>query len=382
MIYTYLFTDKFFEDLRSNINSEQILHIIDFFKINFQAKENLHYCGTEDNLGNNFGVSGDNSEILNQFINSFHQTGALSNFLNKKDTADFIFCGNNEQIKKNGILTINCKKILNENESLKTQINNQTEDHWTNDDGKEDLSKKLKQLLKFSKSIVFIDRHVPACVADEVPQQLTQWRLSLEFFNSLISKHKINTFFINGINDRIFEKYRSKTIKLKPLDKANTIDKFKVLKKNKEDAKRNGLIFNDHLSLIECEKEILLKGKDVLKEDLKKFFLPLKEIKTYVMIKDGKAWRDMHDRYIFCFFENFNIEQQSLAESLRDKNLIIFDVTEGLNILDTKSKTTSNRIISRKNVKISTKITKNWDEKVNKFGFFYKFKAGEVKNAS
>ena len=154
MIYTYLFTDKFFEDLRSNINSEQILHIIDFFKINFQTKENLHYCGTEDNLGNNFGVSGDNSEILNQFINSFHQTGALSNFLNKKDTADFIFCGNNEQIKKNGILTINCKKILNENESLKTQINNQTEDHWTNDDGKEDLSKKLKQLLKFSKLLV------------------------------------------------------------------------------------------------------------------------------------------------------------------------------------------------------------------------------------
>ena len=62
MIYTYYFTNKFFEDMRNNINSEQILDIIDFIKI-FSIKENLHYCGSENIFDKNFGINGNNSDF-------------------------------------------------------------------------------------------------------------------------------------------------------------------------------------------------------------------------------------------------------------------------------------------------------------------------------
>ena len=41
------------------------------------------------------------------------------------------------------------------------------------------------------------------------------------------------------------------------------------------------------------------------------------------MIKDKDAWRELHDRYIFSFFEEFNIEKHTLEEFVRDKNLNI-----------------------------------------------------------
>ena len=100
MIYTYYFTNKFLEDMRNNINSEQILDIIDFIKINFQSKENLHYCGSENIFDKNFGINGNNSDTLNHFISKFHQQSAISSFTNKENNADIVFCGINENIKK------------------------------------------------------------------------------------------------------------------------------------------------------------------------------------------------------------------------------------------------------------------------------------------
>ena len=55
MIYTYSFTNKFFEDMRDSISSDQILDIIDFLKINVQSKENLHYSGSEEIFNKNYG---------------------------------------------------------------------------------------------------------------------------------------------------------------------------------------------------------------------------------------------------------------------------------------------------------------------------------------
>ena len=382
MIYTYTFTNKFFEDMRNNISSDQILDVIDFLKIYIQSKENLHYCGSEDIFDQNFGKNGNNSQTLDHFINNFFQTSAISNFLNKPKNADIIFHGNNEEIEKN-IFKINCDKIINNVVNLKKQIEKKTEDDWTNDDGKEDLNKKLNQLLKFSKAIIFVDRHVPACIASNVPVQMKQWRLSLNFYNSLISKYnKINSIFINGINDRIIGDYIKLIKKKKPAEILELIQKAEILKEAQLKANKNNEPFDDTIELESCLKKIELEGKEILKKDLKKFFLPLSDIKTYVMIKDKDAWRELHDRYIFFFFEEFDIENHTLEEFIRDKNLNIFEVSEGLNILDVKSKTTSNRKIIRQKNKISTQISKKWDKKVSKLPHFYKFRANQEKKAS
>ena len=53
-------------------------------------------------------------------------------------------------------------------------------------------------------------------------------------------------------------------------------------------------------------------------------------------------------------------------------------MSEGLNILDVKSKTTSNRKIIRQKDKIVAQISKKWD-KVSKIPHFYKFRANQEK---
>ena len=379
MIYTYSFTNKFFEDMRDNISSDQILDVIDFLKINVQSKENLHYSGSEKIFNKNYGKNGKNSSILDHFINNFF-TSAISIFLNKENLTDIIFCGNNEEIEED-FFKINCNKIIND-KNLKKEIEEKTEDDWTNDNGKDDLIKKLNQLLKFSRSIIFVDRHVPACIASNKPVQLKQWRLSLSFYNSLISKYKkINSFFINGINDRNIEDY-IKLLRFKKSDEIKKlIEKELILKNIQQEAKKNNEPFNQLIELQNYVKKIELEGKEVLKKDLKKFFSPLGDINTYVMIKDKEAWRELHDRYIFFFFEEFHIENHTLEEFIRDKNLNIFEVSEGLNILDVKSKTTNNRKIIRQKNKISLQISKKWDKKVSKINHFYKFRASPEKKA-
>ncbi|MFL2901917.1 MAG: hypothetical protein ACJZ36_03040 [Candidatus Pelagibacter sp.] len=382
MIYTYYFTNKFLEDMRNNINSEEILDVIDFIKINFQSKENLHYCGSENIFHKNFGINGNNSDTLDHFINKFHQQSAISIFSNKENEADIVFCGIDENIKKE-IFKYNCHTILNKSNELIKEIENETHDGWINDDGKEDLNKKLTQLLRFSKSIIFIDRHIPKCTADNDFTQMKQWRYSLEYFNSLISNHKkIKTFFINGVNNYIFGKYSQKIQKSNSEDIIELIQKFEDLKQNKFKAAKDKKAFNQHLEIVECEKKIEFKGKELLKEDLKKFFSPLSDIKTNIMIKDKQSWRELHDRYIFFFLEEFDVDNDKLEEFVTNKNLIIFEVSEGLNILDVKKKTTSNRKIIRQKNKDCVKISKKWDKNVSKLPYFYKFVAVEEKKAS
>lgn len=382
MIYTYYFTNKFFEDMRNNINSEQMLDVSDFIKINFQSKENLHYCGSEDIFDKNYGISGNNSDSLNHFIKTFYQQSAISSFSNKEKNADIVFCGIDENIQEK-ILKYDCHKILEKNSELIKEIDNKTHDGWINEDGKEDLNYKLTQLLKFSKSIIFIDRHIPKCTADNEPTQMKQWRLSLEYFNSLISNNKkIKTFFINGVNNAIFGKYTKKAENLNSNDVVDLIQKFQDLKKIKSESKKAGKPFNEWLELAECEKKIETQGKELLKKDLKKFFSPLNDIKTNVMVKGKESWRELHDRYIFFFFEEFDIDNDSLEKFVLDKNLVIFEVSEGLNILDTKKKTTSNRKIIRQKNKDSAKISKKWDTNVSKLPYFYKFVAVNEKKAS
>ena len=382
MIYTYYFTNKFLEDMRNNINNEQILDVIDFIKINFQSKENLHYCGSENIFDKNFGINGNNSDLLNHFISKFHQQSAISSFSNKENNADIVFCGIGENIKKE-ILKYDCHTILKNNSELAEEIENKTHDGWINDDGKEDLNYKLNQLLKFSKSIVFIDRHIPKCTADNNPVQMKQWRLSLEYFNSLIlNNRKIKTFFINGVNNTIFGKYTKKIENINSEDIVKLIQKFQDLKQSKSDAAKARRPFDQYLELAEYEKKIEFEGKKLLKKDLKKFFSPLNDIKTNIMVKDKESWSELHDRYIFFFFEEFDIDNDKLEKFVVDKNLAIFEVSEGLNILDTKKKTTSNRKIIRQKNKDSIKISKKWDTNVRKLPYFYKFVAFQQKKAS
>ena len=381
MIYTYYFTSEFLEDMRNNVNNEQILDIIDFIKINFQSKENIHYCGSENIFNENYGINGKNADNLNHFINKFYNQSAISSFSNKENNADIVFCGNNENIKKE-ILKFNCRSILEKNNELANELENKTHDGWINDDGKEDLNNKLTQLLKFSKSIIFIDRHIPKCTADNDPIQMKQWRFSLEYFNSLILNKKIKTFFINGVNNTIFSRYKKKIENLNSEDILELIQRLQDLKKIKSEAAKARKPFDQHLELLECEKEMESQVKELLKKELKNFFSPLNGIKTKVMVKDKDSWRELHDRYIFFFFEEFDIDNDKLEEFVANKNLVIFEVSEGLNILDTKKKTTSNRKIIRQKNRDSAKISKKWDKNVSKLPYFYKFVATSQKKAS
>ena len=84
MIYTYLFTDKFFNDWRSNINTEQSQIIYDFFKEKFQNKENIFYCGKEEVLNKVHGVSGPNSNLIDFFLTEFISNGCKSIFSDRE----------------------------------------------------------------------------------------------------------------------------------------------------------------------------------------------------------------------------------------------------------------------------------------------------------
>ena len=332
MIYTYLFTDKFFNDWRSNINTEQSQIIYDFFKEKFQNKENIFYCGKEEVLNKVHGVSGPNSNLIDFFLTEFISNGCKSIFSDREKIADFIFCGNDEPISEIP-LSITCHEIIN-NKNLKKKIKEKTEDLWSNRKGKEDLIFKLDKLLKLSKSVFFVDRHVPGVVVDQNKKQISQWNKSLKFYNSILSKSKAKSFFINAIKNDYLTRYKNKS---------NIID------------------FEPHQKL---------------KEDLRDFYKVLKAVKTIVMVKNQDAfYSGLHDRFIFFFFDNNHV----LKKALEDKTLLILEVSQGLNILDGKGKTTLPRRLTRQTIESYEEIVDEWIKNVENKPLFDKFIAGEDK---
>ena len=332
MIYTYLFTDKFFNDWRSNINTEQSQVIYDFFKEKFQNKENIFYCGKEDILNKVHGLSGPNSNLIDFFLTEFISSGCKSIFSNKEKIADFIFCGNDESISEIPF-SITCHDIIN-NKDLKKTIKEKTEDLWSNRKGKEDLILKLDKLLKLSKSVFFVDRHVPGVVVDQNKKQINQWNKSLKFYNTLLSKSKTKSFFISAIKNEYLTRYKNKS---------NIID------------------FEPH---------------EKLKEDLRNFYKVLETVKTIVMVKDQNAfYSGLHDRFIFFFFDNNHV----LEKALRDRTLLILEVSQGLNILDGKGKTTLPRRLTRQTTESCKEIVEEWVKNVENKPLFDKFIAGEDK---
>ena len=350
MIYTYLFTDEFFNDWRTTINSNQAYNIDNFLNNNFINKENIFYCGSEEILYKNTGLNGANSSLIDYFINGFVPNGGVSIFSNKENTVDFIFCGKNEKIE-NDIFQITCEQIIKD-KNLKKIIRMKTEDIWSNRKGKNDLIKKLDKLLKISKTVYFIDRHIPGIVADQNKMQLSQWNKSLKFFKNLISKRKNKSFFVNAVKNEIFERYRKKLVKIES-------------------------------EFLYIEKDILdNKTHEMLKNDLHNFYKVLEDIKTIILVKNKEAYYSgLHDRFIFFFLDDNRV----LKKALEDDTLIIIEVTQGLNILDGKGKTTLPRRITRQNRENCNAIVEEWEENVENKPLFYKFTAGlntEEKKAS
>ena len=209
--------------------------------------------------------------------------------------------------------------------------------------GKDDLIKKLNKLFSYSKSVFFVDRHVPGIVADNIPKQISEWNKSLKFFNHLVSRQKTKTFFVNGVNNNVLNRYKKKSSNNDKLTPKNI-------------------------------NEINLEPHEMLKNDLHNFYKVLKEIKTQILIKDKNAYyTGLHDRFIFFFFDDNHI----LRKSLDDDTLLILDVTQGLNILDGKGKTTLSRRLTRQNKESSIEIVEEWMKNVENKGIFYKFVAGE-----
>lgn len=332
MIYTYLFTDKFFNDWRSNINTEQSQIIYDFFKENFQNKENIFYCGKEGIFNKVHGITGPNSTLIDFFLTEFISNGCKSIFSNREEIADFLFCGNDEPISKTPF-SITCHEIIND-KNLKKKIKEKTEDLWSNRKGKEDLIFKLEKLLKLSKSVFFIDRHVPGVVVDQNKKQIGQWNKSLKFYNAILSKSKTKSFFISAIKNDYLDRYKNRS---------NIID---------------------------------FEPSQKLKEDLRDFYKVLKAVKTIIMVKDQDAfYSGLHDRFIFFFFDN----NHTLKKALEDKTLLILEVSQGLNILDGKGKTTLPRRLTRQTIESCEEIVDEWMKNVENKPLFDKFIAGEDK---
>lgn len=330
MIYNYSFTEKFFGEWREDLNTEQSQRIYDFLRENFLNRENIFYCGNEQIFNKIHGVGGPNSGLINLFSTDFISSGIKSVFSNKEQITDFKFCGENELISEN-YFHITCKKILSE-KNFKKKIKIKTEDLWDNKKGKDDLIFKLDKLLKLSKSVFFVDRHVPGVVADQKKKQIIEWNKSLKFFNNLLSKAKTKSFFINGIKNDYLKRYENKS---------NIID---------------------------------LEPHQMLKKDLRNFYKVLKEVKTLVMVKDQDAYYSgLHDRFIFFFFDNNHI----LEKALNDETLLILEVSQGLNILDTKGKTTLPRRLERKTRGSCEAIVEEWKKNVENKPLFDKFVAGE-----
>jgi len=330
VIYTYLFTDKFFIDWRSNINTEQSQIIYDFFKEKFQNKENIFYCGNEEILNKVHGISGPNSNLIDFFLTEFISNGCKSVFSDREKIADFVFCGKDEYTSKT-LFPITCHEIIN-NKNLKKKIKENTEDLWSNRKGKEDLVLKLDKLLKLSKSVFFVDRHIPGIVADQNKKQISQWNKSLKFYNSMLSKYKAKSFFISAVKNDYFNRYKNKS---------NIID---------------------------------LEPHQMLKEDLRNFYKVLKAVKTIIMVKDQEAfYSGLHDRFIFFFFDNNHM----LKQALEDKTLLILEVSQGLNILDGKGKTTLPRRLTRQTAESCEEIVEEWIKNVENKPLFDKFIAGE-----
>ena len=87
---------------------------------------------------------------------------------------------------------------------------------------------------------------MPACISSNNPIQLKQWRLSLNFYNSLISKYnKINSIFINGINDRIIDDYMKLIKQKKPDEILELIRKTEILKEAQLKANNEGETFSN-----------------------------------------------------------------------------------------------------------------------------------------
>lgn len=332
MIYTYLFTEKFFSDWRLNINTEQSQIIYDFFKEKFQNKENIFYCGKEEVLNKVHGISGPNSNLIDFFLTEFISNGCKSIFSDREKIADFIFCGKDELISENPF-PITCYEIIN-NKNLKKTIKEKTEDLWSNRKGKEDLIIKLDKLLKLSKSVFFVDRHVPGIVVDQNKKQISQWNKSLKFYNNMLLKSKTKSFFISAVKNDYFNRLKNNS---------NVID-------------------------LEVHKK--------LKEDLRNFYKVLKAVKTIVMVKDQEAfYSGLHDRFIFFFFDN----NHALKKALEDKTLLILEVSQGLNILDGKGKTTLPRRLTRQTAESCEEIIDEWLKNVENKPLFDKFTAGDEK---
>ena len=190
MIYTYLFTDKFFNDWRSNINTEQSQVIYDFFKEKFQNKENIFYCGKEDILNKVHGLSGPNSNLIDFFLTEFISSGCKSIFSDKEKIADFYLLEMMSLFQRP--LSQLHHEIINDKNLKKNK--EKTEDLWSNRKGKEDLIFKLEKLLKLSKSVFFIDRHVPGVVVDQNKKQIGQWNKSLNFIMLYFQNQKQKVF--------------------------------------------------------------------------------------------------------------------------------------------------------------------------------------------
>ena len=165
-------------------------------------------------------------------------------------------------------------------------------------------------------------------------KQISQWNKSLKFYNSILSKSKAKSFFINAIKNDYLTRYKNKS---------NIID------------------FEPHQKL---------------KEDLRDFYKVLKAVKTIVMVKNQDAfYSGLHDRFIFFFFDNNHV----LKKALEDKTLLILEVSQGLNILDGKGKTTLPRRLTRQTIESCEEIVDEWIKNVENKPLFDKFIAGEDK---
>ena len=98
MFYTFSFNDDFFYDLNNNVSREEFIKIENFIIHSFCEKENVFYSGSSKIIDRNKGKNGNNSDLLDNFLNNF-EIREFGPFTDKPNNIiDFGFCGEKKKI--------------------------------------------------------------------------------------------------------------------------------------------------------------------------------------------------------------------------------------------------------------------------------------------
>ena len=362
MFYTFSFNDDFFDDLNNNVSREEFIKIENFIIHNFCEKENVFYSGSSKIIDKNKGKNGNNSDLLDNFLNDF-EIREFGPFTDKPNNIiDFGFCG---EKKKIGLIkSLSCKEILVNLRNTQMEVKNKIQDFWSSNEfnSKQEkiksLEKVFKKIFKMSSKVIFVDRYIPRHVINNDASLIRSYKNTFNFlYHNLLSSNS-KVIFYGGIHQKDCLNRLRNIIKEKNLDKPLNPD----LNINEQDMK----------------DELKLRLKELFKTDSKDLEKKLeymkKKLESVFLVKNHSAWKSLHERRIMCFLDD---QELNMQQAIKDNVIFVFNVSEkeaGLNLIGSNRNTTNDRMITMCRPRETKDIIKKWLKNVENEGNFDQIK--------